>query len=136
MKSGPGDAPTTVVNTLTLDPIKHKELFDKAERIITHCGSYRNTGPITKLEKTKDGLYRAYYTKYGQNSATSLLDLDFPFAREDFETQLKAVSSQKDTQTFLSLGPGPFDYPKRTNADPEEMNRAFFVFDEAYLFYF
>ncbi|MBI2612280.1 hypothetical protein HYW59_00475 [Candidatus Kaiserbacteria bacterium] len=134
MKSGPGDAPKAVANTLTLDPIKDKELFDKAERILTHCGVYRNTGPITKLEKTRDGFYRAHYTIYGSNNETSLLDLDFPFAQEDFETLLRRIETKKDIQIFLSLGAGQFDYPKKENEDPQEANRAFFVVDKAYGF--
>lgn len=115
-----------------MDPIKDRELFDKASRILTHCGVYGNTGPITKLQKTAGGFYRASYTIYGSNEATSLLDLDFPFAKEDSEVLLKKLKGEKDVQVFLSLGPGKFDYPKKENEDPQETKRAFIVVDEAY----
>ena len=132
MRSGPKESPDAISNSLILDPIKDKGLFDKAKRILTKCGTDKNVGELTKLEKTKGGFYRAHYSIYGSGRDISLLDLDFPFAQEDMRAVLDQYRGRYDLQMFLSLGPGQFDYPKKENGDPREETRIFFVVDNAF----
>src|SRR3989338_100193 len=77
-----------------LDPIKDKEQFEKARYILALGTPPSNRVAIHSLQQTAEGYYRAGYSEVRpgrtENSApiddTALLDLNFPFAKEDVKT--------------------------------------------------
>ena len=123
-----------------LDPIKDKEQFEKARYILAHGAPPSNRVTIHKLQKTAEGYYHASYSEVPpwmtENSSpiddTVLLDLDFPFAKEDVKTVIDRYSHQPGLELFLSFGPGEQDYPRTRDNDPREGARVFIVVDEAF----
>ena len=123
-----------------LDPIKDKEQFEKARYILALGTPPSNRVAIHSLQQTAEGYYRAGYSEVRpgrtENSApiddTALLDLNFPFAKEDVKTLIDRYSHQPDLELFLSFGPGELDYPRTTDNDPREGARVFIVVDEAF----
>lgn len=142
MKAEPGGTFSAIPTVRALDPIKDKELFDKALRFVSKGNTESGRVQITKLETAKGGFYRAYYlerkpwmTKESDPSKeTALLDLEFPLSEESMVTLVARCREEAGAQLFLSFGPGIYDYPKRSDLDPKEGGRIFFVVDEGYGF--
>ena len=123
-----------------LDPIKDKEEFEKARYILAHGAPPSNRVAIHSLQKTAEGYYRASYSEVppwmteGSTPIddTALLDLNFPFAKEDVKTLIDRYRHQPDLELFLSFGPGEQDYPRTHDNDPREGARVFIVVDQAF----
>ena len=94
---------------------------------------------IRRMRKTKEGFYRvAFENKRSQNimgegmrERTAVLDLTFPIEVKPIAEVIEMC--QKDERNmFLGIGSGLRDYPKKSNADPKESQRAFLVSDISY----